>query len=77
MNAIEILSMKYQTEEINRMFEVNIAKTGIEVEFVINDMKGFIEIPIDVVKEMNEEKVRNYIYNYINSNLERKFIDEI
>lgn len=77
MNAIEILSMKYQTIEISRMFEVKTVKIGIEVEFAINNMKGFIKIPIDDVKEMDEEKIKRYIYDYINSNLERKFIDEI
>lgn len=77
MNAIEILSMKYQTIEISRMFEIKTVKIGIEVEFAINNMKGFIKIPIDDVKEMDEEKIKRYIYDYINSNLERKFIDEI
>ena len=69
--------MKYQTVEISKMFEVSIGKIGIEVEFAINNIKGFIKIPICDVNEMDEEKVKRYIYDYINSNLERKFIDEI
>lgn len=54
--------------------EVNIA---IEVDFSIGSVKGSISIPTEEVKTMDEEKVIKYIYNYLNSELERKFIDEI
>lgn len=75
---ITIDKMEYR--RINYMYDYFIEKEvniSIEVDFSIGCVKGSISIPTEEVKTMNEEKVIKYIYNYLNSELERKFIDEI
>lgn len=77
MNNIDILSMKYEIAGADEKSGIKGVKTAIYVELMIGNMKGFLKIPTNLVNIMSEEKVKGYIYNYINSTLERKFIDEI
>lgn len=77
MNNIDILSMKYEIAGADEENNIKGVKTAIYVELKIGNMKGFLKIPTNLVNIMSEEKVKGYIYNYINSTLERKFIDEI
>ena len=77
LNNIEILSMKYEVVGADEMNGIKGTKTAIYVELMIGNMKGFIKIPTKLVNTMSEERIKGYIYNYVNSTLERKFIDEI
>lgn len=78
MENIKIIKMEYEQEQYftaNYCFkEVN---TAICVNFTLGIITGEIIIPIEKVSTMDEEKVKHYLYNYLNSKLERKFIDEI
>lgn len=75
---ITIDSMKYK--RVNFMSDYTIEKEvniAIEVDFSIGDINANVSIPTEEVKTMDEEKVIKYIYDYLNSKLERKFIDEV
>ncbi len=75
---ITIDKMEYERERYySNYFEQKIINVAIRVEFTVGEMKGEINIPTEEVKSMDEEKVIKYIYNYLNSKLERKFIDEV
>lgn len=73
IDKMEYERIKYWSDYFTEKME-NVA---IRVEFSIGSMKGEMSIPIEEVKSMNEDKIIKYIYDYLNSRLERKFIDEI
>lgn len=74
---ITIKKMEYETTEILvDLFTKEIKNTAILVEFAINNIEGSLSIPLRYVPKMDEDKVIEYIYNYLNNSLERKFIDE-
>lgn len=78
MENIRILAMEYEKEEVftgNFVYErVNVS---IRVKFTLGLIISEINIPIEKVDSMDEQKVKHFIYNYLNTKLERKFIDEI
>lgn len=76
-NMIEIEEMEYKYETIYYLDRSERIKTHIQTIFRLGDILGKIKIPVDKVKDMHEDRVKEYIFNHLNSKLERKFIDEI
>lgn len=77
MNAIDILSMEYDILDIKTSYGSERIKRAIDVKFTIAGVECSLKILTKDVENMNEDRIKGYIYNYLNSSLERKFIDEI
>lgn len=76
-NTIEIRKVEFEFLTFTRnLYEDSSIKVAMDVEFSIGEMEGKIKIPITEVSTIDEDKIKKYIYEYLNSNLERKFIDE-
>lgn len=78
MENIKILAMEYEVAEVfTDLFVFERVNVSIRVKFALGLITGELNIPIEKVGSMDEQKVKHFIYNYLNTKLERKFIDEI
>lgn len=78
MKNIKISAMAYEQARYYTLDSENFVNVAINVSFTLGDLiQGTINIPIEFVSEMDETKVQEFIYKYINQQMERKFIDEI
>lgn len=77
MENISIDSMRYDYINIHARGEVRTVRQGIHVDFRVAGVECKMYIPMEDVRGMYEDEIQRYIYNHMNMNMERKFIDEI
>ena len=77
MENVLIDTMKYDYVKLHANGTIREVRQGIHVDFRIAGVECKIYIPIEDVRGMYEDEIQQYIYNHMNMNMERKFIDEI
>jgi hypothetical protein len=77
MEQILIKKMEYEYSQIRLLNETKTVRSYIRVWFSMGEIESEMLISLVHVRGMYEDEIKQYIYNYLNKNMERKYIDEI
>ena len=77
MEQILIKKMEYEYSQIRLLNDTKTVRSYIRVWFSMGEIESEMLISLVHVRGMYEDEIKQYICNYLNKNMERKYIDEI